>query len=77
MSDIMNGKVALKQRSNHAGATPCTGGILCGACKASSMEELLASTIFGRTKSNPKKPSKTRNARKPTALASDNAKGDE
>jgi len=55
----------------------CTGGILCGACKMLSMGELLALTIFGPTKSDPEKPRKTRNARKPTALAGDNAKGDE
>ena len=55
----------------------CTGGILCRACKALWKAELLALMIFGPTKRNPKKPRKTRNACKPTALAGDNAKGDE
>jgi hypothetical protein len=55
----------------------CTGGIPCGVCKMLSMGELLALTIFGPTKSDPKKPRRTRNARKPTALAGDDAKGDE
>jgi hypothetical protein len=55
----------------------CTGSIPCRACKALWVAELLASIIFGPTKGNPKKLRKTRNVRKPTALAGDNAKGDE
>jgi hypothetical protein len=55
----------------------CTDGLLHGAFKALWVAELLALIIFGPTKSNPTKPRKTRNARKPTALAGDNAKRDE